>query len=200
MRETKKQIGSLWALSIILTFTLTIYLISFIVFIFQGNSLHLLPQLGPGGWLNLYLSLPWILLFITFIVFVLLQGLIIRFSFAYKRPPVHTVLISIILVVLAGVLISQTSFQEKAYEAHKDGFVYRNALRDRGEVYIGAVTQINGGGFNIKNRGGYTYIVSMTPETKIPPFRISVSTIMMVMGPEKDGIIEAVGIHPIIVE
>lgn len=200
MRETKKQIGSLWALSIILTFTLTIYLISFIVFIFQGNSLHLLPQLGPGGWLNLYLSLPWILLFITFIVFVLLQGLIIRFSFAYKRPPVRTVLISIFLVVLAGVLISQTSFQEKVYKAHKEGFVYRNALRDRGEVYIGAVTQINGGGFNIKNRDGYTYIVSMTPETKIPPFRISVSTIMMVMGPEKDGIIEAVGIHPIIVE
>ncbi len=189
--------SALWALGFLLTLTLTIYLISFITFIFRGNSLHLLPQLGPGGWFNLFVSLPWVLLLIVFSVFVLLQVLSTHFSFVYKRPLVHTLLASIFLVVIVGVAIAQTSFHERAYERHKEGFMYKGALKDKGEIHIGRVTQINGAGFNIRNREGETYIVSVTPTTKMPPFKISTSTIMIVMGAEDNGVITAVGIRPV---
>lgn len=195
--------SALWILGVTLAFSVMLYLVSFIAFIFRGNSLLLLPHIGPGGWMNLFISLPWMLLFFVFALFVVLQILSTHFSFVYKRPLVHTILASIFLLTIGSVAIGQMTLHERAYELNEGhpipltGALYENAIRDHGNIHTGKVTEINGTEFNIRNRNGKEYTVSVTPDTKVPPVKITEDTLLMVIGDEDDGIITADGVRPI---
>jgi len=193
---------TLWILGVILSFGLTLYLISFAAFIFRGNGLHLLPHLGAGGWFNLFISLPWILLLGVFVVFLLLQILSTHFSFVYKRPLVHTILASIFILVIGGVAIGQTTLHDRAYRFSQEHNVplaapmYRDAIRDRGDVHIGTAEGFEGETLLLKNRNGETYMVTISESTRMPRVGITTSSMIMVIGPEDDGKIQAIGIRP----
>ncbi len=193
---------ALWILGIILTFGLTLYLISFVAFIFRGNGLLLLPHLGVGGWFNLFISLPWVLLLVVFIVFILLQVLSTHFSFIYKRPLIHTILASIFILIIVGVGIGQTTLHDRAYRFSQERGIpfaapfYRDAIRDRGDLHIGVIEKIEGDTLLLTGRDGKTYTILIIDATHIPPFGIATSSTVMVIGSEDDGVIEAIGIRP----
>ena len=194
--------SALWILGVVLAFGLTLYLISFAAFVFRGNGLHLLPSLGAGGWLNLFISLPWILLLVVFVVFVLLQILSTHFSFVYKRPLVHSILTSIFILVIGGVAIGQTQLHDRAYELSQErrlpiaGPLYRDAIRDRGDVHIGVVENLTETGFTLATRDGERYTVKTTDATRTPPNGVAEGAMVLVVGAEEGSTIEAHGIRP----
>jgi len=194
--------SALWIIGTLLAFSLALYLISFVAFIFRGNGLSMLPHLGAGGWLNLFISLPWILLLGVFVVFLLLQILSTHFSFIYKRPLVHTALGSIFILVISGIAIGQTALHDNAYrysQEHGTPFaakLYKGAIRDRGDVHVGVLERTEEETFVLTNRNGETYTVLITEATQMPPSGIATSSTVIVIGPSDEDTITAVGVRP----
>ncbi len=75
-----------------------LFLVSFIFFSVRGAR-------GP---LPALFALPWILVFLSVILIVVLELLVRYFSFGYRRPILYTVLGIIIVVMLGSMLISRT--------------------------------------------------------------------------------------------
>ncbi|QSH39291.1 hypothetical protein JXR01_03235 [Candidatus Kaiserbacteria bacterium] len=194
---------ALWAVGSILAFGMTLYLISFITFVFRSNALFALTHLGPKGIATLFLSLPWILLLLVFVVFLLLQFLSTHFEFVYRRPLIHTILGSIFVLVIGGVLIGQSTLHDRAYrfsEAHKvplAGSFYRDAIREQNNMHIGTIQNYVDNSFTLNARNGSTYLITIHDDTRIPPSGLRENMMILLIGEEMDGVIEAIGIRPV---
>ena len=199
--------SALWILGVILVFSLTLYLMSFITFVFRGNALSALLAFGSHGWLVLLTSLPWLLLLATFAIFVALQLLSLHFSFVYRRPLVHTALASIVVLVAGSALMAQTTLHEHAYELSRErrlpiaGPIYRIAIGDRDDRHIGIITAMNDEVFTIRGRDGEVFYVNIATSTRIPrgrDFAFATGTPIVVFGDlDNDDDIDAVGIQPL---
>ena len=193
---------ALWIAGTLLVFVLTLYLTSFAAFVFRGNGLHLLPQLGPQGWGTLLLSLPWLVLLSLFVVFVILQILSTHFSFVYKRPLVHTILGSIFILVIGSVAIAQTALHERAYRLSEEGRLpfggplYSGAMHDRDDMHIGTITTLTDSSFILAHRNGETYHVIITDTTRLPRRTLENGDVVIVLGDDEDDVITAFGIRP----
>lgn len=73
-------------LLIILNILACVYLISFVSLVTGERHMFDLLGFGPHGVQEFILGLPWALLMIIFVLFVLLQILVRYFEFAYKKP------------------------------------------------------------------------------------------------------------------
>jgi len=196
--------STLWTLGLILAFSVTLYIVSFIAFVFRGNGLLLLPALGGHGWFVLFMSLPWLLLVLVFGIFVVLQLLSMHFSFVYKRPLVHTILGSIFLLVVSGVLLAQTTIHERVYEMSVGrklpfaGQFYAHALLDRDDSHVGLLTTFDKetASYVFERRDGGSFTVVVTEETRLPPFALEFNFPVLVLGEIENGVINALGIRP----
>jgi len=195
---------TLWVLGSILAFGTALFLISFIAFVFKGNALYLLPNLGPHGWLTLFISLPWIILLLVFAVFVILQVLSTHFSFVYKRPLVHTILGSIFILIVGGLAIAQTNLHERAFELSQGnklpiaGDFYRKALVDQDNLHVGVVHLLEDASqFVLESRDGGLYTVLLSENTRMPSTTVLMEdAFIVVMGESEDDKISAIGIRP----
>lgn len=193
---------ALWVLGIILAFGTALFLLSFVAFVFQGNGLYLLPQLGFRGFTVLFMSLPWLLLLLIFMVFVVLQVLSTHFAFVYKRPLIHTILGSIFLIIIGSALIAHTPLHDRAYTLSNQqklpiaGSFYRDAVRDKNDVHIGTIENLTETSFTLHARGGEIYTVFVSDDTRKPPMVLGDGAVVMVLGVEKEGAIQAHGIRP----
>lgn len=193
----------LWGVGIVLTFGVTLYLISFIAFVFRSNALYALTSLGPKGFATLFISLPWILLLLVFIVFLLLQFLSSHFEFVYRRPLIHTILGSIFILVLGSILIGQSTLHARAYrfsEEHKlpiAGSFYKDAIRENENVYIGAISNYTDTIFTLKARSGIDYTVLITQTTRLPRPDLKEDMTVLVVGEKENNVIKAFGVRPV---
>jgi hypothetical protein len=117
--------GLLFVGTILVVFTL-VYLSSFAIFIFQQT-----PGPGPGmgaRGLGVYLtSLPWIIILIAIIFLIILELLVRRYSFAYRKPLLYTILGIIVLIFLVSLLVAQTPFHKNLYDrAERDNLPFGN--------------------------------------------------------------------------
>ncbi|PCI89925.1 hypothetical protein COB18_02250 [Candidatus Kaiserbacteria bacterium] len=194
--------SALWIFGITITAGIVIYLISFMTFIFRGSGLSLLPHLGPQGFIALFISLPWLLVLGIFIIFILLQILSTHFSFVYKRPLVHTILGSVFVFVILGILIGQTTLHDRAYRLSQNnklpfaGSIYRESLRDRGSMHMGTITHLNAtSSFTLTDRKGTELHIQVDFDTRLPRRTLSNGMNVMVMGKVDKDTIKAVGIQ-----
>lgn len=192
----------LWVFGSLLMIGLSLYLVSFIAFVFRGNGLHLLPQLGPKGWVLFVTSLPWLLILSVLIVFGLLHVLSTKFSFVYKRPLVHSILLGIILLVALGALIGQSTLHDRMYERNKKerlpfaGGLYQGAIGDRPGTTVGKISEYSETSFILIARDGTPYAVSITNETRTPRKELTDGMTVIVIGEYEDETIEAHGVRP----
>src|SRR3989339_1207086 len=70
----------------LLTAFLVLFLASFIFFNLRASGAWFLPQFGFSTIGIFFKSLPWLLILIALILIVVLEILVKRFSFAYRRP------------------------------------------------------------------------------------------------------------------
>lgn len=177
-----------------------VYVMNFIVFMLVSSGAILMPLFGVKGLLEFLHEVPWILALASLSLFVFLYVLVKRFSFAYRKPVL--LVVSMMLVTTAGLsLFVYMSPLNQVLENRVVGG-YRGAPAQLHVWYSSAPKRITEGKvvrveaeyfdmIDIENRA---VVVHMLPETRLPVQAIEAGDWVVVLGPRRDGIIEAVGV------
>lgn len=193
--------GFLFALAIIIFFSLLLFLVSFIFFTLKVSGLWYLPIFGWKGVGLLIKNFPWILILLIFIFIIIIEILIRRYRVSYRRPVLYSVLFLILILTIMSFLVWKTSLQESIYQNSKDNrFVqdfyktYLNPAPD--QFHPGTVVEVNSEGFIIEQRDKSRINVKILKNTKIRPgFKIYKGGRLLIIGKIKNGVIEAESIE-----
>jgi hypothetical protein len=100
-------------LAIILTFCLTLYTASLVIFIFNPNDALILSRFGFTGIEFLLISLPWFFILLVVGLILLIEFFIKRFTLVYQRPLIYSLLLLVFLMVIGAACIEKMSFHKK---------------------------------------------------------------------------------------
>jgi len=167
--------GVFIALSIVFVAFFILYLVSFIFFIFRISGIWYLPRLGLPGFGMLFVSSPWILILIAMLLIVILEILVKRFSFAYRRPILYSILVIIVIIFLGSFIIVKTplhsGFFWKARENQLPviGTFYRQyEMPGPSDAHRGIISEITDEGFCIEQPNGQAIDVIIVSDTRLP--------------------------------
>jgi hypothetical protein len=199
LKTTLLSLGAL-----VLTLTL-IYLSSFIFFMLNQTGISTVPEFGLRGWYAFLLSLPWLLIGLSLLFIIVLEILVQRTAFAYRRPILYTTFGIITLVILAGLLVAQTSLHRGlANSAERGELSIGNSLyqayseASKGDIHHGQINALNDHGFLLRGRHAEIFRVIITPRTRLPyGADFAAGDFVVVFGPSRDGTIEAYGIREV---
>lgn len=160
--------------SLLMCFTL-IYAISLLVYLLQVNGEWFAPSLGLRGWASLLHSLPWLLLPLLVAFVVILEILVRRYTFVYKKPLLISVLGVMGVVIAGGFLVSLTPLHDRMARFDRIGMLpppfdglYREPPEIRSpDLYRGRILQVEAGRILVINRAGTTTIL-VDPRTRLP--------------------------------
>ncbi len=199
---------ALWAMGVILAALTLLYLVSFVIFALHQSGSWFVPGFGLRGLPIFLSSIPWLLVAVALIFIILLEVLVKRYSFAYARPLLYSVIAVILFVMLGGLVVAKTPLHRglfrQALENHLPlaGGLYRGygMMRPR-NIALGIVTEIpDAGRFLIQNRVGEIIEVMVTAETYFPFGKdIAVGDTIVAFGQQQNGRIKAWGVRKIIV-
>ena len=179
-----------------------VYLVSFVLFAVLNSGAIFVPAFGLRGLTVFLLALPWLMILLAAVFIIVLEVLVRKYSFGYRKPLLYTVLMILGVATLGTVLVAQTNLHERALEratGHRlpvVGDVYRIYHQvNHDNVHAGVVTEVSEGGFVMLDRLDKKYTVVIMEYTKIPPqLSFIKGNQVVVLGEEKDGVIEAEGI------
>jgi len=198
--------GVLWASTIVIGFLIAVFAFSFILFVLRGNGFTPLMEFGFAGLPVILRFIPWEFVVLIPLLLIVLERLSKHFAFVYKRPLVYSILGALLLVVLGGVLISQTGIHEKLVNRAFDGrlpiagpmYKHFGEAQFGESVHVGKIKEINEKGFKIESRDGTSFDVLVSDSTRVGGFDISVDSMVMLLGSvEDDGTISALGVRPV---
>ncbi len=160
---------------LVIGFLTLLYLTSFTVFMLRQSGVWFIPIFGFRGVMMLFASLPWLLILAGISFVILLEILVRRYSFAYRKPLLYSLLGIIAFTVLANSVVARTGFHEKFFMRAREGKLpiaggwYRDfGLAKSQNVHPGTVIEITEDGFRMENRRGETLTVIISPETRFP--------------------------------
>lgn len=169
------------ALSIIgafIVFLTLLYVASLGIFFLRDSGVLFAPSFGLRGWFSLAHSLPWLLIGFLFVFVVILELLVRKFAFVYKKPLLTSVLGIITLILVGGFFIAQTPLHHTVMVSVRRGelpppvgAIYGVPVRmpRPDDVYHGRILSIAHGGFIIVDEDGAgTTSVVVTPQTRLP--------------------------------
>lgn len=196
--------GALVALSAVIVLLGGLYLASLVVFLMRHTGAWFVPAFGARGWLALLLSLPWALMVLLGLFVVVLELLVRRYAFAYRRPLLDTAIVLAILVGLGGIVVGLTPLHgriARLTSEHEVPFLakmYREfEAWHRDDVHRGTVARPVPEGFVFDEYDGDVLTVRVGPGTRIEGGAPSAGETVVVFGPEDDGAIEADGVRRI---
>ena len=169
---------SLFALvgTLIVFFSL-LYAASLCVFFLRQNGGWFAPSLGGRGWFELLHSLPWLLILLILIFIVLLEILVRRYAFVYKKPLLTSFLVIVLVMCLGGVAIARTSFHHhlEMYARHGQlpppmGMWYQKPFRTQHspDMFRGVILGTTTGGLVIFDPDVGTSTILIGPRTRRP--------------------------------
>ncbi len=137
------------------------YLESFIIFSLRHTGIILLPTFGPRGWLAFLLYLPWLLILLSLILILVLEVLLRRYSLAYHRPLLYSLLVILVGAGFIGYLLAPC--HQTIYRVASEnrlplaGHFYRDLdNRDFSGVRHGVMVSVSGTNFVIQSWDGAT--------------------------------------------
>jgi hypothetical protein len=195
----------LLAVGVVVVFLAIIYLASFVVFGLSETGLWFTPHFGLRGWFIFFRSLPWVLILLTLVFALILEIMVRRYSFAYRRPLLYSMLGIVGLVLIGGFLISRSRFHHQFRQYGRErhipmvgGFYRRFGTPHFREVHQGVIQEILPSGFVLELEGGETSTVIFTPQTRFFQGKnLLASDTVVVFGDEDDRIIKAEGVRRI---
>ena len=101
----------------VIIFCAIIYLASFIIFMLHQTGVWFVPVFGSRGWLELFVSLPWLLIGLCFLCIGALEVAVRRYAFAYHQPLLYSALGIIVIAALGTVIIIQTPLHGRLLRA-----------------------------------------------------------------------------------
>lgn len=161
-----------------IVFLTLLYTSSLAVYFLRESGALFVPSFGARGWSTLAYTTPWtLLLLIAAFVFVL-ELLVRRYAFVYKKPLLISMLSIAALVVLGGFFVGQTPLHReiRTFAEHGDipafvGTVYGPALRGAPppDMFRGEIVKAEKGMFVILDEGGSgTTSIILTARTRLP--------------------------------
>ena len=184
---------------VVIVFAFVLFLSSFIVFALQVSELWYLPIFGLKGFELLLSNFPWILVVIVMLFIGLLEFLVDRYGFVYRKPVLYSALLIIFIVIGLSFIVRQTNLHEKIYGEIKGGslqpmkYFYDNYTKPSpAEFHPGTVLSIGKDGFTLENRDKTTIYVKVSGNTKIgEKFKVYPGGRLLIIGKIIDGQIEA---------
>jgi len=168
-------ISALYLLGALITLLAILYLASLSVFLLRDSGVWFAPTFGARGWFALAHSLPvYMILFVVLFV-LLLQFLVRRYAFVYKRPLLASLATIVLVVLVGGFFISQTSLHHDIAQYARGvgappplGALYGRPPHPDG-FFPGTIVATSSTGFVIKDPDGdRTLTVMIDRHTQLP--------------------------------
>ncbi len=186
-------VSTLAAIGALIVLLALCYLASLSVFFLHDSGAWFAPSFGGRGWFSVLRAIPWLLIFLVIIFAALLEVVVRRYAFVYRKPLLLSVVGILLLVFVGGSLIAATPFhrQMKFYADHHElspllSFVYGMPFRapPPPDVYRGVILATTTTGFIINDENGAgTTTVIVNDTTRLPyGHNFSVGTDVVVVG------------------
>jgi hypothetical protein len=195
----------LLAVGVVFAILTLLYITSFIIFALHQNGLWFAPGFGGRGIRELLFDFPWLLVFVAIIFIGILQYLIKQYSFSYGKPLIYSAITIVLLVILGGLIISQTPIHKSLFLQARNSklpFAGKMYLQyglplEEGNITVGEIIKALQNGFNINTPKDEIITVIITPQTRFPiGTNFVVGKKVMVIGDREGLIIHAFGIRP----
>ena len=195
----------LFSLITLFTALFVIFFISFIIFILKTSGVWFLPSFGFGKIGILFTSLPWLLILTALILIIVLELLVKKFSFAYRRPILYSILAILFFVILGNFIVFKTPMHDDLFLRAQKGKlpIAGDFYRDFGapnfsQVHNGIVFEIVDNGFDLETFRGEILNVVIDSKTNFSSDGdIRKNDRVLVLGERKNEVIEAVDIRKI---
>lgn len=155
--------------------TTLIYMISLGAFFLRQSGVLFAPQFGIRGVRIFFVSLPWFLIVFSLVFIVVLEILVRKYSFGYRRPLLYTLVAVLCIVIGGGVVVARTPFHGTMLmraERHELPFGeawYRGYGKPRlREVHPGVISEMSAEGFRMVSPREEILTVIVTPQTRFP--------------------------------
>jgi len=190
-----------FAVLTIFTFFLSLFIVSFIIFILKANGNLFLFGFGRSGFRMFLVSFPWLFGLLVVLLIGLLGIFAKEHKFVYTKPFAYSVLGIILMLLITGFLLSQTPFHNRLFDRAQ-----RGGLPMMGQVYLkygkGNVKDLHiGKVLDYANESlsmevcGKQIFVEINENTKFyANINIQRDSMVVVIGRETDGVITAKGI------
>ena len=189
-----------------------VFLVSFILFGLRKSGVALAPGFGPQGFILFAMSLPWMLILITVAFLAVLEILIRKYSFVYKKPILYSLIGVFGITTLITLLLPSFAIHNSVFRAYRPeggdrgadmptiGRFYRGfGMPHSPDLVRGVVLDFATGTLIISTDGGVTSSVIFTDMTKIfPGTSMKIGDELLIFGPRStSGMIQAFGIRGI---
>jgi hypothetical protein len=152
------------------------YVVSLVVFFLRESGAWFLPGFGGRGWFDFFRSLPWLVVALLGVFVFVLEVLVRRHAFVYKKSLLVSALGIVLVICAGGFVIAQTSLHRGLAFLARSGQLpppirqwYRPPFRMHpDDVYRGVILSIHKDGFTIADYGAGTTTVVITPQTRLP--------------------------------
>lgn len=196
------RLGLLVAFVVLLAL-LIIYTCSLVFFGLRSSGAWFAFGFGLSATRSALLVVPWVLVGCVIVAMVVLEILVKRFGFAYRRPAVYSVAGIILLVVIAGYTLALTPLHRSLYrQAHSPrppfwGGLYKGFDAGPGHaLHAGFVNELAEQSFVLNSREGADFLVRITPTTQLPRERaVREGDFVLVFGPVDRSSIRAEGVR-----
>ena len=146
--------AALAALGGIIVFLALLYLVSFIFYMLRLTGAWFTPAFGFRGMYASLMSVPWLLVLLSLMFVAILEILVRRYAFAYRKPLLYSLAGMLAAVTVGGVVIAKTSMHERLFTRSQEhrlsagGRLYRMyGMRRLRNIHEGAIRGIFPAGF-----------------------------------------------------
>jgi len=182
-----------------------LYLVSFIIFSLRQTGLWFIPVFGSRGWFEFFTSFPWLLIVFAVIFILLLETLVRRYSLAFRRPLIYSILGIILIVIIGGAIINQTPLHRNLLRYTEEnrlpfaGGLYRTfGFQQSRNTVVGNIIEINKDGFIIQGRRNKNTSIVVNRQTRFPfGTDFAEGDTVVIFGKRNGDIIQAFGIEKI---
>ncbi|MFZ3019946.1 MAG: hypothetical protein WA051_00245 [Minisyncoccia bacterium] len=192
-------------LAVFLSLSILLYITSFVSFAIKTNGAVFAPEFGFRGIGIFLMAVPWLLILVGVISIVLVESLIRRYSFGYKKPIVYSLLVILVLIVFGNLIDDNLKFHERfSNYAGRRGvpmfkLFYSNFLdKEQWEIHMGLISTSTNGGFILETRNEGNLNIQINPDTKIQPGLELINDIaVVVFGERVENTVQAIGVKRI---
>jgi hypothetical protein len=183
-----------------------VYLTSFIIFAMRESGAWYVTPFGLRGLYAFLTAAPWALILLAAVIFVIIETLVRRYSFAYRRPLMYSLIAILASVTLSSFAVARTPLhsgllrhaEEERLPMGGNVFYHRYGMKEAKDVHPGFVVKFIDQGFELDTMHDGTVPVLVAPSTQfVPDARISVGNRVIVFGPLLEGRIHAFGVREI---
>jgi hypothetical protein len=180
-----------------------LYLVSFVIFMLYHTGIWFAPSFGVQGLYAFLFAIPWLFVLASIFFIALLEILVRRYEFAYRRPLLYSLLLISLFVLGGGFVIAQTSFHARLLRSAKDhhlpfagGFYREFGAPPMQDVRRGTILGLTDYGFMIQDEHGTIIPVAVSPLTRLPlGLSLVPGTMVIVFGPHTATSVEAFGVR-----